>query len=98
MLGVYYMNERTVRSITEHTPSTKKKQISAPGLDFVIKIEWVVEHVGKLICMYINSTANSVILQLQIRHPFYNMIFKSNINCIQPHSQPPFPTNEKLAF
>jgi len=35
----------------EHTPSIKKNQISASGLDLVIKIELVMEHVDKLICM-----------------------------------------------
>ena len=70
MLGVYYVNEHTVRSVTEHTPSIKKNHISSPDLDFLIKIEWVMEHVGELTCKYINSTANSVILLLQLRHAF----------------------------
>ena len=53
------LRERTHCSFNHGAHTERKKiQISAPDIDFVIKIEWVVEHVGKLICtrMYINLT------------------------------------------
>jgi len=46
------LNELTYCSFN-HGAHTKhlKNQISAPGLDLVIKTEWAMEHIDKLICM-----------------------------------------------
>ena len=46
------------------------------------------------ICKYINTVANSVMLQLYLRHDFYNVIFKINNKfCSLRVSCTPPPTN-----
>jgi hypothetical protein len=60
------------------------------------RILWLGHGTCSYICVYVNWVANSVILQLHLRHDFYNIIFEIRYKICSLRVSPPQPLKEKF--